>query len=667
MPQHTEREVARQKLLKAKVDPLEIEGYLDRRFGGRQIDPFRGGRIISQIRSGEGRLPGGPETRRGGRDIPRPPRTGKDRLLGALPAIGATALTLAAPQVGIPARIGLAILGGAGGEGFKQVAEGRTGADASIPQNILDIIKSGAEEGAYELGGEAVFRVGAKVLGPVRRQAGKAFRKIKKAPELESGAAKAIKVIQERTPAPPKSKLGTLLGTDQSKQVLLPGQATTSWVTDLAENAAEYGMGGGRIRAFKRAQQEAGPTVLDDFVSGIRRSGLGWAEVGDIAIDTLKRKHSVFIGSFKGRYKALEKISEGATVPFDPILDFLGEVSGGKTRLAKKIGSSPSSREMISEIINDPNIQAGTAGFMETNDLRSRLIKQVQEIRGVNQDDAAVGVGERLIQMLTEQMDKGARGLPKEARTMWREIRRDYKKGIEPFNSLLVRRLMNMDKMVAEKVTRTVMTPGTTTRELLNLKSIVGDKQFRDMSHIWLEQAVADATKDGVVRSSILNNKIKQMRKGGKFDVMFGGEEAKTLEGISEYLRITQSGAGSGTGRIWIQLAQAGAAGGLLSGAFYTDDKKLGATGIMVLTTPAIIAQLFTRRSTARLFIYGARLPRGSPQLAALAIRLTKEIKKIEKEERKKTLDKNRPTPGMINRALQGMGTGVQMGGGMVR
>ncbi|KKK47255.1 hypothetical protein LCGC14_3157040, partial [marine sediment metagenome] len=40
-------------------------------------------------------------------------------------------------------------------------------------------------------------------------------------------------------------------------------------------------------------------------------------------------------------------------------------------------------------------------------------------------------------------------------------------------------------------------------------------------------------------------------------------------------------------------------------------------------------AQLFTRPSTARMLIRGVRLPKGSPQLVALAIRLNREIKKL--------------------------------------
>ena len=645
MPQHTEREVARQKLLNAKIDPAEIEVHLNKRFGSRdvarqkllkaKIDPAEIERHLDK-RFGDEiinlPLPIGKmnvSLRRRERQKYKG-LSGKEKLIEAAPAIGATALTLAAPEAGLLARLGLAALGGGGGEAYKQIAEGRTGADASIPQNILDILKSGGEETAYELGGEAAFRAGAKVLGPVRKQAGKAFRKIKKAPGLEPGAAEAIKIIQERTPSPPKGKLGTLLGTDQSRLVLTPGQATTGGIIDFAENVGEFGLGGGRLRKFKRGQQDIGPTVLDGFVDGVRRSNLSWAEVGDITIDTLKGKHSAFIGSFKGRYKALDEASQGVVVNFDPILDFLAQVSGG--RVAKGIGSSESGNKIIKEILNDPDIQAGTVGFMQADNLRSRLIKEAQQVGATNRKDVAIGLTKKVNEMLTQQMDRAARKLPKDVKPMWRQIRRDYAKGIEPFNSKLVQQLISMDKMVAEKVTRKVMNPGVTQRELLNVKGVVGDKTFKDMSAVWLEQAIEDSTKDGVVKATTLSNKFKQMKKGGKFDVMFEGEDARSLKGISEYLRMSQSGVGGGTGRVWIQLSQATAAGGLLTGAFLTEDKRLGAGGVVVLATPAVIAQLFTRPSTARLFIHGARLPKGSPQLAALAIRMTREIKAIEKE-----------------------------------
>ncbi len=581
-----------------------------------------------------------------------------EKILKYAPAIGATALTLAAPQVGIPARIGLAILGGAGGKGFQL----DKGADADIAQNILDMGLAGAEEGAYELGGEAAFRVGKRVLGPPLRATGKGIRKLIKPPEMERGATEAIETIQRLSPPPKKGNLGTLLGTDPSELILTPGQATTSGIIDFAENMGEYGILGGRMRQFKDVQQGRGISALEDVIAGIRQSGMGADEVGDIVIDTLNKKHSAFIGSFKGRYKALDELSEGATVDFDPIVEFLGSIKEG--RVAKEIGSSASGNKLIDAVLNDESIKAGNVGFMQADDLRKRLWKESEMAVASNRKDVAIGLSKKLQSMIDAQMDKAGRKLPKDVIPTWRQIRREYKAGIEPFNKKLVRQLMNMDEAVAEDVVRKVFTPNITTRNLANVKELAGDKMFSEMSGIWLEQTTKKIFREneGLVPAGVFANALKQMdgRNGKNLALMFDKETTQNLKGISKYLTLTQQGIGGGTGKLFIQMKQAGqftlGAGMIFGGAQYDSNAAIGG-GIVIIGGPALIAQAFSRPSIGKLLIRGARLPRGSPQLITLAARLNREIKRVEKDmQRDEQKRQAPPSP------LEGLATSMGMG-----
>lgn len=588
------------------------------------------------------------------------------QLLKAAPAIGATALTLGFPQVGIPARIGLAALGGAGGRGLQIADEFLAGEqlpgaeiDTGIP--ALDIIGAGAagglsaglrggEEALYEAGGEAAFRVGAKALGPLYRAAGKAYRRAIPPPELEIGAKEAMEVMQGLLPPSKpgirqaqKGKVGKLFGMSQVDPLLTPGEATTSGLVDFAENMGEYGILGGPLRKVKAARQEMANKALDDFVQGVRRSGLDVDEIGDLVISGLKKDKSIFIGSFKGRYKALDKLSEGVTVDFDPIVEYLGKIQS-KTALAPGRGTSLESRRIVNDILKDKNIMAGNTGFMEVDNLRQRLWQDKQQALKQG-DDKAAGLAGKLQSMIDTQMDKAGLKLPEVIVPIWRQIRRDYKKGIEPFNATLVKKLMKMDKLVAEDVVKKIFTPNISTRNLINAKKLIGDKRFEEMSGIWLEQTVRKLFKEneGFMSANALATAIKQMdgRNGKNLAVMFDKEKLKTLKGISQYLTLTQQGVGSSTGKLFIQMKQAGQftlAAGMLTGGAYYDSKVAIGGGIVVIGGPALIARLFSKRATSRLLIYGARLPKGSPQLITLAARLNREIKRMEKEERGKTL-----------------------------
>ena len=92
---------------------------------------------------------------------------------------GATAMTLAAGPVGIPAAVGLAALGGGGGVAIKQLIDRARGAKAPATplEAATEIGKEGAVQGAIEgvargagkLAEKAVYPAGKKALGFVKR------------------------------------------------------------------------------------------------------------------------------------------------------------------------------------------------------------------------------------------------------------------------------------------------------------------------------------------------------------------------------------------------------------------------------------------------------------------------------------------------------------------
>ena len=95
------------------------------------------------------------------------------KALDYLPAVGATAGALLAPEGVLPA-VGLAALGGAAGETARQgtlAATGDTEAPQSVGDAALNVGKSAAEQGAMELGGRLIakpFEMIGKALAPER-------------------------------------------------------------------------------------------------------------------------------------------------------------------------------------------------------------------------------------------------------------------------------------------------------------------------------------------------------------------------------------------------------------------------------------------------------------------------------------------------------------------
>ncbi|RJO62352.1 MAG: hypothetical protein C4542_04350 [Dehalococcoidia bacterium] len=506
----------------------------------------------------------------------------------------------------------------------------------SAPETSLGraggIAKAAVAQGAApEAIGGAAYIGGSKLLKPVAQAIGGGIRKVKSAPELERGAANAIDVMQDYMgPRKPKTISEALIGRDPYQVALTPGQATTNQFVDLMENISSGGLFGGKLYRFKRQQQDLGEEAAQSFVQSLRKTDYDAEQLGDFATETILGEKKAFHATMRGRYKEVDNATKDAIVNVESPYNWLKGISEG--RISPEIGSSATGKKIIDAIVNDEAFASGKIGFMQADDLRSRIMKEVEAAKAGNSKDPVVGLGTKLVQMLGTQMDVAAKGLPPAAKDYYEATRQLYKEGVTPFNKKLVRQIMKMDEAVAEDVVEKVFKPTTSRRELSYVKGLVGADTFSDMTGIWMEREVAKATTGGVLQGKALATTIKRMKLNGNFDEIFTPEQAKRIEGIVDFLTLSQAKPG-GTGQMWIQFAQAGAAGGIATGAYFTGNEKKGiAGGLLILGGPAIFARMLTKPQTARLLIHGMKLPKGSPQLASLVIRLNQEIGRIEKE-----------------------------------
>lgn len=135
---------------------------------------------------------------------------------------GAGLLTMAAPEVGLPAAVGLAGLGGAGGEAAHQIAQHAVTpkeAPKSAAESATNIGIAGAETGSAELIGKGTLKVAGAVAKRFLNPAGQAIEDVFRAagPPSDPGFRSNVEVAAndlgnayKRTPIPPEAKGGII-------------------------------------------------------------------------------------------------------------------------------------------------------------------------------------------------------------------------------------------------------------------------------------------------------------------------------------------------------------------------------------------------------------------------------------------------------------------------
>lgn len=541
------------------------------------------------------------------------------------------AITEVAPEV-VGGTIGTAlgglpggVLGAGAGEAGQQLFRRAIGA-GEVPETGLEAAGRIATAGAEEF-------IGQKVAGAV----GRVLNRILPTPEgfvksVSPEAEEALEILR------PKGATLTL------------GQATENRAFDLMENVAENAFfGGGSIISTKITAQKAAQGMLENFVNDFGTT-VDRAAIKGLVQDTIENKQGLFRKVTNALYG---KIDNAITDNIGPIVEKFSRegsvVAGfddlgrplvtltkpdGTIKLVDRIDIT-SLKEMAESIkgklpsglgrtLNYIKNQPDNVTFLEANELRSNLF-EIADAPITRQFGKKIGAAHtRLASNIDDLMRKKGEELPEEVLKNWETARAFVREGSPKFNNALVRKIANKD---AEGLIDTLIKTKEPTdiravREVIDDPEIWANVQGRFLRRI-IEPKVGKEFTSG---QDILRNIAKLDELGDDVLKEFFPDKAqiRQLEKIGRVLTKTQEISPIGTGRVAVQLTQAGAGIGVATG-----DAKRRLTSALILMVPAAFAKFLSNPKITNFMITkgkGIKTAKAATQyLSKLSIFLAKE------------------------------------------
>lgn len=541
-----------------------------------------------------------------------------------LPLAGETAGGLLAAKRSTPIGMVASGAGGAGLEAMRQMLQAQQGMPEA-PQTSTEAAKriggAGVRGAAGEFAGRKIFNLLSKFAAPF------------KGAVTEEGRT-AIDLVGGRG-------------------VVTPGEATNTRMLDVLENVAEGSFfGGGRIAATKKNTKNILSNTVDDLVSSIGPQ-TDRKQLRSMISDTLASGKETFETISRGWYKGLDKLVPSTTETITErvntgILDAAGnpiykavskEVQKGPVdirsikkmassfkSLAEKGGLGEGATEFSKIIQKGDNLT-----FTEAKELRTSLFTLADSPELVGKVPLAKFT--QLAGAVDNAMEKAARKAGGSAWEDFRNISEAYKSGSGHFRDRLIRDLTKKD---ADLVVDTLLT----TREPISIEHArkiitAGDQTLWPKVQNAFMGRVINEAKDpitGELSAKKALIALSDFEKSGAAKEFFPKGETEAIKKALGGLHAIQEKVTEGTGRIAIQLMQAGALAGALTGGvgfIFTGDMGTSAGagistgGLVILGGPAAIGRLLTNPTTAKWLSTGFTLGPGTREATKFLGRLS--------------------------------------------
>jgi hypothetical protein len=562
-------------------------------------------------------------------------------------------------------RIPAAAILGAGGQGLYQLYQHATG-NPNAPQTSEEAATrmgiGGATQGAGQIGGELLTRGISKVLPHVQERfmipdktgSEDALRQYME-PYMNKG-------LSERMMDKIYSMLPDSL---KYEQFAKPGFTVAQKADPLSgahrmEQVVESSFFGSKpIKEFKFAQQRGledwSKKLAGDVWGGVEK--MPPSERGRVFTEAFDKAEEGFRQVSKARYGEVDKILGGETVetisrktssisdasgkPFtfdvsetsNRIVDLAPFKKWVKQELAQDakfvgIGSGKTGEGLLSKAEN----LADNMSFADTHELRSRVIKEMKAAQGRGEPVAFSDIA-KVTSQIDTAMEQAAKNAGGDAEKVWREANSFYKEGKETFDNGFIESLVKKakDMKQPELIGKSLFQNGEISQIKMAKEVLKNDTQtFQSMKAGWLEDVFTDVSKsDGTVVGNTFFRKLKGMGDETLREI-FTKSELAMIRKFEEAATKTQKLGSAGGGSILIQLMQAGALGGALTGAWFKDP-DIVAGGLAILVAPRVLGRMIVNPRYHNLFYNGlsTEKPVALPaitKLAAEAIKVNKQI-----------------------------------------
>ena len=402
--------------------------------------------------------------------------------------------------------------------------------------------------------------------------------------------------------------------------MITPGIGSENRFIDVAENVAEKSLiGGGRVLQSRRGAELLSTKSVDDFLEQYGKD-LSREDYGALVTRAIENN----LDAFKGQSNKLyQKVNELTKPVYKKTVQEVGKKNTGvvdsfgnpvfktETKTVNEIveggvditSSKKIARELIAEAkpvakLQAPALRVANAvldnadkvDFATANTIRSTLL-------GINRSSTELVGGQaqryaaKISNELTKNIDQA--DVSPAAKSAYNKAQRFYKDNVKKYNNKLIKRLTEKEP---EIVYKTLIAPGRPST-VKRLSQIIKDtKDVEDRVNLQLQlkgTLLTDIAKISERQKGKLDGAIlaKEFNKFGDnvLEKIFSKQEISTIRSLFKSLEISQKKAvGEGIpGAIFIQLSQAGAVLGLLTGTF-------AAQSAAILLAPIAIARAFT-------------------------------------------------------------------------
>jgi len=420
---------------------------------------------------------------------------------------------------------------------------------------------------------------------------------------------------------------------------VLPGLITESRTVDLLESVAEASFaGGGRVKRFKREAVDIVETAVNDFVKKFKLFGSTKLDTSEVVQDIVARGSVAFQIEGSKIARVIDELSP------DPIVSYLAVKRGAERLLKKTEAGLDDAKALVKKVLKKPD----NVTFEEAQILRARLLKVTRRSGKSGFDvDEAPSAARELAKIIDSAMEDAARSLarqgtkgraaPSNPRVLkaWRDLNAFWKAGADEFNSKLMRSIVGSDADVVFDVaikagkpinirrlrnmivkTEVGFRPRTKSGKPMSLVAAAGrSKQWKAVQGEFLRRTLLKSTTDGKLVGSRITKQLDDFGEDGLRELFPVGTQLGDFRDLAVALRTSQAATQEGTGAIFIQLKQSGAATQIVAMSLGSSTKSGLITAFSIILGPLGLGRMFSNPAFSKAVTLGLKAPPGGAKM----------------------------------------------------